>query len=181
MEKRHARSSVVDHNGVLTCRQLREPHRTARVLGASLGSPSAVAAANQDYGFMALVIGAQTIVEALVTQARGGGPSVGSNAHVGASRTDALRRVSQMAPGLGEPTPVELDASSAAVGKSLADLNLRGITGATVLAITRGEEGLIVPTSDVVLRAGDVVALAGTRDAVDAARRILARASDERA
>jgi CPA2 family monovalent cation:H+ antiporter-2 len=123
--------------------------------------------------------GAQTIVEALVAQARRGGPQAGNSANVGAGRVDALRRVSQMAPGLGEPTPVELDASSRAVGKSLADLNLRGLTGATVLAITRGEEGLLVPKLDVILRAGDVLALAGTRDAVDAARRILAQTSEE--
>jgi CPA2 family monovalent cation:H+ antiporter-2 len=68
---------------------------------------------------------------------------------------------------------VRLDASSRAVGRSLADLNLRGSTGATVLAIARGDSGLLVPTADEILRAGDLLALAGTHEAVDAARKIL--------
>jgi CPA2 family monovalent cation:H+ antiporter-2 len=68
---------------------------------------------------------------------------------------------------------VQLDAGSPAVGRSLAELNLRGATGATVLAIARGEEGILVPTAQEVLRAGDVLALAGTHDAIDAARELL--------
>ena len=55
------------------------------------------------------------------------------------------------------------------------DLNLRGITGATVLAITRADEGSLVPTATEKLRPGDVLALAGTREAVEAARRLLLR------
>jgi CPA2 family monovalent cation:H+ antiporter-2 len=42
-----------------------------------------------------------------------------------------------------------------------------------VLAIQRGADGLLVPTATDVLRSGDVLALAGTHDAVDAARRLL--------
>jgi len=60
-----------------------------------------------------------------------------------------------------------------AVGKTLAELNLRGLTGASVLAIARGEDGVIVPVASEILRAGDLLALAGTRDAVAAAADVL--------
>jgi CPA2 family monovalent cation:H+ antiporter-2 len=76
-------------------------------------------------------------------------------------------------PGLGEPTPVRLEATSPAIGRTLAELNLRGLTGATVLAIHRGEEGISFPTAKEVLKEGDIVALAGTHEAVEAARGLL--------
>lgn len=103
--------------------------------------------------------GAEMIVEVLVTQA--------------GKRTtpveETLDQIRHLMPGLGEPVPFRLDEDSAAVGKTLAQINLRGLTGASVLAIARGEAGVIVPLATEVLRAGDVLALAGTRDAVAAA------------
>jgi len=42
--------------------------------------------------------------------------------------------VNRLLPGLGDTRAVRIDASSAAVGRSLAELNLRGRSGATVLA-----------------------------------------------
>jgi CPA2 family monovalent cation:H+ antiporter-2 len=74
---------------------------------------------------------------------------------------------------LGKPVPVRVNAASGAVGKTLAQTNLRGVTGASVLAIARGEEGIIVPTAGEILRAGDLLALAGTRDAIAAATEML--------
>jgi CPA2 family monovalent cation:H+ antiporter-2 len=114
--------------------------------------------------------GAQAIVEAIASQARSGAPP-----EAGTSRApeDRLSEVHALLPGLGQPIPIRLEAASPAVGKSLADLNLRGITGATVLAIRRGAEGLLIPTAREVLRVGDVLALAGSRDAVDAAKELL--------
>lgn len=79
-------------------------------------------------------------------------------------------------PGLGEPVPFRLAAASPAVGRSLAQLNLRGLTGATVLAIRRGEAGVLVPTAGEVLRADDVLALAGSHEAIDAAKEVLGTA-----
>ncbi|HMJ15649.1 MAG TPA: cation:proton antiporter [Polyangiaceae bacterium] len=123
--------------------------------------------------------GAQAIVEALITQARKGGVTLEESNPVAApGNTDALSQVHQLLPGLGEPTPVQLEAQSPAVGQSLAELNLRGITGATVLAIRRGDEGLLVPTAKEVLRAGDTLALAGTHDAIDRARALLLTSRD---
>jgi len=59
------------------------------------------------------------------------------------------------------------------VGRTLANLNLRGATGAIVLAIARGGEGVLVPTGHEELRADDVLALAGTHEAVAAAKQLL--------
>jgi CPA2 family monovalent cation:H+ antiporter-2 len=93
----------------------------------------------------------------------------------------AMARVREVLPGLGAPEPARLAAGSPAVGRTLRELDLRGVTGATVLAITRpaavaGGAGVEprLPTGREVLAAGDVLALAGTREAVDAARALLA-------
>jgi CPA2 family monovalent cation:H+ antiporter-2 len=81
--------------------------------------------------------------------------------------------VGRVLPGLGSPTRFTLSPGSPAVGRTLANLNLRGATGATVLAIARGGEEVLVPTGHEELRAQDVLALAGTHEAVDAARELL--------
>jgi CPA2 family monovalent cation:H+ antiporter-2 len=87
-----------------------------------------------------------------------------------------MEHVAVMLPGLGEPVPVKIDANSPAVDRSLAELNVRGKTGATILAITRrGDDGarIVVPSGKETLRVGDVLALAGTQEAVDAAFEML--------
>ncbi|HEX2880285.1 MAG TPA: cation:proton antiporter, partial [Polyangiaceae bacterium] len=114
--------------------------------------------------------GAQTMAEAILAQARKG---AAASAYLRHSPAEILDEVHKMLPGLGEPVPVQLDRGSLAVGKSLADLNLRGMTGATVLAITRGEVGLLIPTAKEVLQEGDVLALAGSHDAIADAKGLL--------
>ena len=106
--------------------------------------------------------GAQVLAAAF-SQARGAPPADG----------DTERQVAQVLPGLGSPVRFTLSAGSPAVGRTLASLNLRGATGATVLAIARDPEGVLVPTGHEELRVDDVLALAGTHEAVDAARAIL--------
>jgi CPA2 family monovalent cation:H+ antiporter-2 len=108
--------------------------------------------------------GSQVIVAALAAQSQ----SSGEEPH-----GEDLKDVRAILPGLGEPTPVRLETASPAVGRTLAELNLRGMTGATVLAIQRGEEQVVVPTAHEALRAGDVLALAGTHEAIAAARAVL--------
>jgi CPA2 family monovalent cation:H+ antiporter-2 len=76
-------------------------------------------------------------------------------------------------PGLGAPVRIELAANSPAVGRTLAELELRTRTGAVVLARARRGEGIVIPTGSERLAAGDVLALAGTAEAVAAARRLL--------
>jgi CPA2 family monovalent cation:H+ antiporter-2 len=108
--------------------------------------------------------GAQVIVEALAKQAV---PSEGEHP------ADALSSVRAMFPGLGEPVVVRLGAGNPAAGHTLSELGIRGRTGATVLAISRAEGPVMVPAAGEVLRPGDVLALAGTQDAIEAARALL--------
>jgi CPA2 family monovalent cation:H+ antiporter-2 len=108
--------------------------------------------------------GAQVIVEALGRHSRGGA----------APEADVLARMREVLPGLGEPVAVALEPGCAAIGRSLAALHLRGVTGATVLAIGRPDGGVLVPSAGEVLREGDVLALAGTAEAVRAAAALLA-------
>jgi CPA2 family monovalent cation:H+ antiporter-2 len=84
-----------------------------------------------------------------------------------------MHRVHQVLPGLGEPRVVRLAEGSPAINRTLAQLNLRGRTGATVLVITRSGEPVVVPTGREVLRAGDMLALAGAEESVEAAMRVL--------
>jgi CPA2 family monovalent cation:H+ antiporter-2 len=86
----------------------------------------------------------------------------------------ALRRAYQLLPGLGDPVPVRIDEQSPVVGHELTEIGLRGKTGATVIAISRGGDIVLVPDGHQVLEAGDVVAIAGTRESIEAATRLLA-------
>jgi CPA2 family monovalent cation:H+ antiporter-2 len=52
-------------------------------------------------------------------------------------------------------------------------VNLRGLTGATAIAIHRTAGEVLIPTGKEELQVGDVLALAGTHDAVEAASRLL--------
>jgi CPA2 family monovalent cation:H+ antiporter-2 len=108
--------------------------------------------------------GSQAIVETLATYARpnGDGPGV----------PPSLTGIHGMLAGLGEPVAIQLDRDSPGVGKSLAELNLRGRTGASVLVIMRA--GLpVVPAAGELLAPGDVLAVAGTSEALDAATEML--------
>ena len=76
-------------------------------------------------------------------------------------------------PGITEWERIAVPVDGAAIGHSLADLELRGTTGATVLAIHRGEQGLVVPGAHEPLQAGDLLAVAGSTDSISAARAVL--------
>lgn len=75
----------------------------------------------------------------------------------------------------GSLKPVRLVEGSFGVGRSLIELDLRGRTGATALAIERAHEKIVPPRPREPLQVGDVVALAGPEPAVEAAARILLR------
>lgn len=107
--------------------------------------------------------GAQVIVEALGRQ---GAPE-------GSASSDVLAGVRAMFPGTGEPVAVRLPEGSPAVGLTLAALEVRGRTGATVLAIWRRDGSVAVPSATETLRGGDLLALAGAHEAVEAARELL--------
>ena len=70
---------------------------------------------------------------------------------------------------LGFPTrPIEVvvpfgaGGTSDLLGRTLAELNLRGLSGATVLALVREGQGTVIPTGREHLEAGDVLAVAPT-------------------
>ena len=83
---------------------------------------------------------------------------------------EAMKKMHDMLPGIGEQVAMTVAAGSMAEGRTLRDLNLRGVTGATILALLRGDEQFISPRGDQQLRNGDVIAVAGTHEAVDGVR-----------
>lgn len=85
----------------------------------------------------------------------------------------ALGEVEHVLPGFGGLASITLTSTSPAVGRSLADLDLRAQTGATVLAIARGGGGMASPSPTEPLRVGDALALAGSAEAISAARDLL--------
>ncbi len=108
--------------------------------------------------------GSQVIVAALAKQSRSRGESLAPK---------DLRQVEQLLPGLGALTVISLDSTSSAIGKTLAELNLRAMTGASVLAITRSDGPVVAPSAQEILRTGDVLAFTGTHEAIVAARKHL--------
>ena len=90
-----------------------------------------------------------------------------------ASSADRLLTATHLLPGIGAPIPFTVGAEDAAVGRSLAEIGLRGRTGATVLAITRGDTGIPAPSKTERIEAGDILVLVGTRPALRAAKGLL--------
>jgi Putative regulatory, ligand-binding protein related to C-terminal domains of K+ channels len=106
--------------------------------------------------------GAQVLLEALARQ--------GGAADAPLSDTAEARR---MVPGLGEAATLRLAPDGPAVSRTLAELNLRGLTGATVIAVERAGQGVIYPGAHEPLLEGDVLVFTGTDAAVAAARQVL--------
>jgi CPA2 family monovalent cation:H+ antiporter-2 len=106
--------------------------------------------------------GAQVILEAAARQ----GQATGTK---DASASDVARLV----PGIGDATVVRIDRESTGMGQTLKQMNLRGQTGASVIAIEHEGGETVYPTADDVLRAGDTLVLTGTKEAVGAARQLL--------
>ena len=77
-------------------------------------------------------------------------------------------------PGLGEPVAVRIGADSKVIGRSLRQLDLRGSTGAMVLAIVRADgTEVVLPDGHEQISAGDTLFIAGAQRAVSAARTLL--------
>jgi CPA2 family monovalent cation:H+ antiporter-2 len=106
--------------------------------------------------------GAELIVEMLARQSHES--HVESSPHV-------LADVGALLPGL-DAVPMVLASGSPAIGKSLAELDLRAKSGASVLVILR-DGGTVHPSPHEALRAGDVLAVTGSQDALSLASQIL--------
>jgi CPA2 family monovalent cation:H+ antiporter-2 len=85
----------------------------------------------------------------------------------------SLDEANRILSGLGSPTPIEIRANNPHAGRSLAEIGLRGRTGATVLAIQRGDHSVVVPSGADRLQEGDVLVIGGTKAAISAARNLL--------
>ena len=105
--------------------------------------------------------GAQIIASALAQQMASTDPS---------QEERKLEDVNAVLPGLGEPVAIRVMPESIAVGRSLTQLNLRGATGATVLAIKRGDQQIPTPLGREVIHANDILAVAGAQDSIAIAR-----------
>jgi len=105
-----------------------------------------------------LKAGAEVVVASLVKQSRA---------------TGEFEVVRQMLPGLGDFEPVLISEGCLSGGKTLGELNLRGYTGATVVGLLRGDERIAFPEAGTRLRAGDLLALTGSHEAIAAARQVL--------
>ncbi len=58
-------------------------------------------------------------------------------------------------------------------GRTLAEAQLRGRTGASLIAVSRGEATAVHPSPEDVLEVGDVVCLVGNASQITAARELL--------
>jgi monovalent cation:H+ antiporter-2, CPA2 family len=94
-------------------------------------------------------------------------------ARQGSAEEAELPGVEELLPGLGPITAVPLVAGSPAVGQTLAQLDLRAKTGATVVAIRRGQDRVVTPSGHERVQLGDVLALTGTTESVTQARKLI--------
>jgi len=136
------------------------------------GGPSVLAAV-----FVVLMVSLWRAASDLASHARAGAELV---VHVlarqgMAQETGMYEKVEAMLPGLGSVKPVKIEAWSVAAGRTLGELNLRGRTGATVVGVSRNGGEIPHPSARERLEPGDLVALTGSRDAVQAAQRELER------
>jgi len=109
-----------------------------------------------------LASGAEYVAAALARQASGpddGGPS------------------RPVLPGLEGRTAVHVGAESDAANRTLAELDVRSITGADVVAIYRVGGAIVLPTGHERLLAGDLLAITGSAEAIAEARALFARAA----
>lgn len=68
---------------------------------------------------------------------------------------------------------IKLEQDSALVGQTLQDVPLRTETGASVVAIMRGEDAIANPDLSTVFRAGDTVMIIGSHEQCEAAQALI--------
>jgi len=78
---------------------------------------------------------------------------------------------------MGTIVPFKIELGSGAIGHSLGEMNLRGLTGVSVVAISRNGQRVVFPKATEILQEGDVLALTGSHDAIVAAHKLLGKSS----
>lgn len=154
-------------------------------LATLLAAGLAVAALTQPFirPGIGIVVLAAALLPSVLLLRRSGGP-LGEHVHSATlALVELLRRgklegehepaIEELLHGLGDATAIRLPAGAAAIGQTLAQIDLRAVTGATVLAIAHADHDVAAPTGREVLREGDALALAGPHDAVALARALL--------
>jgi len=96
---------------------------------------------------------------------------LGKQGHSG--DTGMFEVVKEMLPGLGTIVPIEVAPGSEAAGKTLGELNLRGRTGASVVALSRGDQRDPAPAASTRVQVGDLLALSGSGSAIGLAAGLL--------
>lgn len=87
----------------------------------------------------------------------------------------SIEELEALLPGIGHFAMFGLAPQSAAVGRTIGELDLQATTGAAVVAIERDGSTMTLPEDDEVLRPGDVLALSGSQEAIRDAALIFAR------
>lgn len=95
----------------------------------------------------------------------------------GRAAAPSIEELERLLPGIGRLTLLGLAPQSAAIGRTLGELDLPARTGASVVAIERDGDVLVQPADDEGLRLGDVLALSGSQDAVREAALTLGRST----
>jgi len=78
-----------------------------------------------------------------------------------------------LVPGLDRVVSLPIDGQASAAGRTLAELDLRAKTGATVIAIIRSGRRVLMPAGEARVSPGDTLALTGTPEAIERAHAIL--------
>lgn len=124
-------------------------------------------------GTVALDLEVRSSVEAMVQV-------VGQTARAVVAEPESVDRAPAPVPSVSELLPpheiLEVAPGAPLAGRTLAELDLRVRTGATVLAIHRAGQPAIVPTGSVTVQAGDRLVVVGGLEALTALRRMLAAA-----
>jgi len=151
------------------------PFRGALLLGGALAVLAVAAwrSAQNLEGHMRA--GAELLVDAVRSALPPEGATVEMEIPTLEGSADRFTTATHMLPGIGAPTPYRVAASDSAAGRTLAELALRGRTGASVLGLSRAGVGITAPEKHERLMVGDTLVLVGTREAVDAAIRLLQR------
>jgi len=68
---------------------------------------------------------------------------------------------------------LDVDEGSPAVGRSIAEMEIRTHTGASIVAVMRPSGSVPAPEPDFVMQAGDTLVVAGTSHGVEAVRALL--------
>jgi CPA2 family monovalent cation:H+ antiporter-2 len=106
--------------------------------------------------------GVHVVMDMLARQGKSEGDDTG----------DLEQAVHSAMPWFGSIQSLTIARESEAVGRTLAEINLRGRTGANVVAIRRGKD-VLVPNAEDALLAGDILAVTGSPNAIRAAELVV--------